>query len=39
MTCGSYMSKLENRWIQAAWRGKILKAENIVVIKAGRAME
>ena len=30
-----YMSKFENRWIQDAWRGKILKVENVVVTKKG----
>ena len=29
-----YMSKSENRWIQAAYRSKILKVENTVVTEA-----
>ena len=29
-----YMSKSENRWIQAAWRRETLKEENAVVTEA-----
>ena len=34
-----YMSKAENRWIQAAWRRETLKEENAVVTKARTTME
>lgn len=33
------MSKLENRWIKAAWRRKTLKVENAVVSEAWTTME
>ena len=34
-----YMSKLENRWIQAAWSREIMKVEDTVVTKAQITME
>ena len=34
-----YMSKSENRWIQAAWRRETLKEENAVVTEARTTME
>ena len=33
------MSKSENRWIQAAYRSKILKVENTVVTEAWATIE
>ena len=34
-----YMSKSENRWIQAAWSRETLKVENAVVTEARTTME
>ena len=34
-----YVSKSENRWIQAAYRSKILKVENTVVTEAWATIE
>ena len=36
---GCYMSKSENRWIQAAWSRETLKVENAVVTEARTTME
>ena len=37
MAC--YMSKSENKWIQAVWRRETLKEENAVVTEARTTME